>query len=47
LKRNELLSPFAFTLNLRRCILADFCYYYMISWAEGGGGGVRLPSGIV
>ena len=27
-------------------ILADFCYYYMISWAEGGSG-VRLPAGIV
>jgi len=27
-------------------ILADFCYYYMISWAEGGSV-VRLPAGIV
>ena len=53
LKCDELLSTFAFKSNLRRYsevvqtfILADFCYYYMISWAEGGSV-VRLPAGIV
>ena len=27
-------------------ILADFCYYYVLSAAEGGGV-VRLPAGVV